>query len=75
MACWRPDLRDGQLEEKLALVNQETPPDPMREVNELQFRLETGLKDQELSREEYDRQLEDLETPDYGPVLERKTLW
>lgn len=65
----------GQLEEKLALVNQETPPDPMREVNELQFRLETGLKDQELSREEYDRQLEDLETPDYGPVLERKTLW
>lgn len=56
-------------------MNQETPPDPMREVNELRARLETGLKDQELSREEYDRQLEDLETPDYGPVLERKTLW
>ena len=65
----------GQLEEKLASVNQETPPDPMREVNELQFRLETGLKDQKLSQEEYDRQLEDLETSDYGPVLERKTLW
>ncbi len=37
----------GQLEEKLALVNQETPPDPMREVNELRARLETGLKDRE----------------------------